>query len=140
MLTVTQCVARWSGQAIHYPSVRHSSSHHNLPLLTVPQGLEFPYATALLSDQTIQVHNIESQEVVQSVPAPPLPSPNEASLSALLSAERRALAMSPNGFFVPSQQRPEKLWLKNVNILNRNAKPGGREADPIKNGEEHIVR
>ncbi|KAH9962293.1 hypothetical protein BGW80DRAFT_1448479 [Lactifluus volemus] len=86
--------------------------------------LEFPYATALLSDQTIQVHNVESQEVVQSVPAPPLPSANEASLSALLSGERRALAMCPNGFFVPSQKQPEKLRLKNINVLDRNAKPG----------------
>jgi hypothetical protein len=50
------------------------------------------YVTALLQDQTIVVHNVESQEVVQTVPAPPLPSPGETSLMALLGAGR-ALAM-----------------------------------------------
>jgi len=49
---------------------------------------------------------------------------------ALLGAERRALAMSPNGFFVPSQRQSEKLTLKKVNLLSRNAKPGGREVVP----------
>ncbi|KAI0252536.1 hypothetical protein BJV78DRAFT_1201303 [Lactifluus subvellereus] len=100
---------------------------------------DYPYVTALLPDQTIQVHNIESQELTQVVPAPPLPSPEETSLSALLGAERRALAISVNGFFVPSQQQPEKLRLKKVNLLSRNAKPGGREVIPtlpIENGED----
>ncbi|KAI0279038.1 hypothetical protein BGY98DRAFT_1096408 [Russula aff. rugulosa BPL654] len=94
-------------------------------------SLEYPYVTALLQDQTIVVHNVESQEVVQTVPAPPLPSPSETSLLALLGAERRALAMSPNGFFVPSQRQSEKLTLKRVNLLSRNAKPGGREVVPM---------
>jgi len=93
-------------------------------------ALEYPYVTALLQDQTIVVHNVESQEVVQTVPAPPLPSPNETSLMALLGAERRALAMSSNGFLVPSQRQSEKLTLKKVNLLSRNAKPGGREVVP----------
>jgi hypothetical protein len=94
-------------------------------------ALEYPYVTALLQDQTIVVHNVESQEVVQTVPAPPLPSPSETSLMALLGAERRALAMSSNGFFVPTQQQSDKLTLKKVNLLSRNAKPGGREVVPM---------
>jgi hypothetical protein len=93
-------------------------------------ALEYPHVTALLQDQTIVVHNIESQEVVQTIPAPPLPSPSETSLMALLGAERRALAMCSNGFFVPSQRQSEKLALKKVNLLSRNAKPGGREVVP----------
>jgi hypothetical protein len=92
-------------------------------------ALEYPYVTALLPDQTIEVHNVESQEIVQTVPAPPLPSPNETSLAALLGEERRALSMSSNGFLVPSRQS-EKLALKKVNLLSRNAKPGGREVVP----------
>jgi hypothetical protein len=94
-------------------------------------ALEYPYVTALLQDQTIVVHSVESQEVVQTVLAPPLPSPSETSLMALLGAERRALAMSSNGFFVPTQQQSEKLTLKKVNLLSRNAKPGGREVVPM---------
>jgi hypothetical protein len=42
-------------------------------------GLEYPYVMALLSDETIQVHNVESQEIAPEVLAPPLPSPNETS-------------------------------------------------------------
>jgi hypothetical protein len=49
---------------------------------------------------------------------------------ALIGAERRALAMSSNGFFVPSQRQSEKLIMKKVNLLSRNAKPGGREVVP----------
>ncbi|KAI9449700.1 hypothetical protein F5148DRAFT_1353251 [Russula earlei] len=92
--------------------------------------LEYPYVTALLSDQTIQVHNVESQEIVQEVPAPPLPSANEASLKVLLAAERRALTMSPSGFLVPWQQQPDKQRLVKVNLLGRCAEPGGREVIP----------
>ncbi|KAI9438733.1 hypothetical protein H4582DRAFT_2057353 [Lactarius indigo] len=91
---------------------------------------EYPHVTALLPDQTIQVHDIESQEIAQVLPPPPLPSLNEVSPSVLLGAERRALATSSNGFLVPLQQRPERLVLKKVNLLSRNAKPGGREVVP----------
>jgi len=94
-------------------------------------SLEYPHVTALLQDQTIVVHNVDSQEIVQTIPAPPLPSPSETSLMALLGAERRALVMSPNGFFVPSQWQSEKLSLKKFNLLSRNAKPGGREVVPM---------
>jgi hypothetical protein len=92
--------------------------------------MEYPYVTALLPDQSIVVHNVESQEVVQEVPVDPLPLPDETSLAAMLGAERRALAMSTNGFLVPSKGQPEKLRLKQVNLLSRNAKPGGREVVP----------
>ena len=98
--------------------------------LTVLTGMEYPYVTALLQDQTILVHSVESQDIVQEIPPDPLPVSNEADLAAMLGAERRALAMSSNGFLVPSQGQPEKLRLRQVNFLNRNAKPGGREVVP----------
>ena len=62
-------------------------------------ALEYPHVTALLQDQTIVIHNVESQKVVQTVPAPPLPSSSETSFMALLGTPCRALAMSSNGFF-----------------------------------------
>ena len=99
-------------------------------LIVVCPGLDYPYVTALLPDQSIQVHDIESQEIAQVVPPPPPPSLNAMSPAALLSAERRALAMSSSGFLVPLQQRPEKLVLTKVNLLSRNAEPGGREVVP----------
>jgi hypothetical protein len=127
---VTRCAARWSGRVTHSPFVRPLSLSPHVFAADHVTALEYPYVTALLQDQTIVVHNVESQEVVQTVPAPPLPSPSETSLMALLGAERRALAMSSNGFFVPSQRQSEKLTFKKVNLLSRNAKPGGREVVP----------
>ena len=114
----------------HPLSVCSSSLSPHLFATDCVTALEYPYVTALLPDQTIEVHSVESQEIVQTVPAPPLPLPNESSLAALLGAERRSLAMSSNGFLVPSQQQSEKLTLKKVNLLSRNAKPGGREVVP----------
>jgi hypothetical protein len=73
----TQCAARYSGRTIHLsigspsPLTSFASNYAT--------GLEYPYIMALLRDQTIQVHNIESQEIAQEVLAPPLPSPNETS-------------------------------------------------------------
>jgi hypothetical protein len=98
--------------------------------------MEYPYVTALLPDQSIVVHNVESQKVVQEVPADPLPLPDETSLAAMLGAERRALAMSTNGFLVPSKGQPEKLRLKQINLLSRDAKPGGREVVPTMPAED----
>jgi hypothetical protein len=118
---------QWSS---HPLSVCSSSLSPHVFAADYVTALEYPYVTALLQDQTIVVHNVESQEVVQTVPAPPLPSPSETSLMALLGAERRALAMSSNGFFVPTQRQSEKLTSKKVNLLSRNAKPGGREVVP----------
>jgi len=98
--------------------------------------LDYPYVTALLPDQSIQVHDIESQELSQVLPPPPPPSLNATSPSALLSAERRALATSSTGFLVPLQHRPEKLVLKKINLLSRTAKPGGREVVPAEVTED----
>ena len=55
---------------------------------------------------------------------------NGAPLVAILGEERRALAMSSNGFLVPLQGPPEKPWLRHVNLLSRNSRPGGREVVP----------
>lgn len=127
---MTQSVARCSGRVTHFLFVRPLSLSPRVFVADHAAALEYPYVTALLQDQTIVVHNVESQELVQTVPAPPLPSPSETSLMALLGAERRALAMSSNGFFVPSQRQSEKLTSKKVDLLSRNAKPGGREVAP----------
>jgi hypothetical protein len=136
--TVTRCAARCSGRVTQTLFVRPLSFPSHVLAADHVTALEYPYVTALLQDQTIVVHEVESQEVVQTVPAPPLPSPSETSLMALLGAERRALATSSNGFFVPSEQQSEKLALRKVNLLNRNAKPGGREVVPTRSvgGEE----
>ncbi|KAI0320596.1 hypothetical protein OF83DRAFT_557224 [Amylostereum chailletii] len=96
--------------------------------------LDYPNITALLPNQTIEVHNVETQAIVQVVPAPPLPPPTAEPGPELLAGERRALILSADGFLVPSKQQSEKLRLTKVKLLGRKKDPGGR-----KDGEETLV-
>lgn len=82
------------------------------------QGLDYPYITTLLPNQTIEVHNLDTQTIVQVIPAPPLPLPS-ASPTAFLAQERRTLTISLNGFLVPSQEQSEKLRMKKVKLQGR---------------------
>ncbi|KII87649.1 hypothetical protein PLICRDRAFT_92587 [Plicaturopsis crispa FD-325 SS-3] len=66
--------------------------------------LDYPYITTLLPNNTIEIHSIETQAIAQVISAPSLPS-------------RLALSASPNGYFVPSQQRSEKMRLTPVRLL-----------------------
>ncbi|KAI0070843.1 hypothetical protein K474DRAFT_1669669 [Panus rudis PR-1116 ss-1] len=59
--------------------------------------LDYPYIATLLPNNTIEIHNVDTQNIVQVVPAPPG------------SEDRTRLVWSANGFMVPSYQRSEKL-------------------------------
>ncbi|KAF7790537.1 hypothetical protein EIP86_001493 [Pleurotus ostreatoroseus] len=61
-------------------------------------AFDYPHVTSLLSDNTIQIHSIETQAIVQTVPA------SNASADV-----PKVLVSCVNGFFVPSLQRKEKL-------------------------------
>lgn len=80
-------------------------------------ALDYPYITTLLPNETIEIHSIDRLEIVQVIPAP-----TDAHVP-----ERKKLAASTNGFFVPSSQRSEKLRRTAVRLVRREAK--GKEAD-----------
>ncbi|KAI0726524.1 hypothetical protein C8Q72DRAFT_845790 [Fomitopsis betulina] len=80
-------------------------------------SLDYPYITTLLPNETIEIHSIDRLEIVQVIPAP-----TDAHVP-----ERKKLAASTNGFFVPSSQRSEKLRRTAVRLVRREAK--GKEAD-----------
>lgn len=61
-------------------------------------ALDYPYVTTLLPNDTIEIHNIETQSIVQVVPAPPEDT-----------VDRKLLLSCANGFFVPSSQSSDKL-------------------------------
>ncbi|THH03191.1 hypothetical protein EW146_g10492 [Bondarzewia mesenterica] len=88
--------------------------------------LDYPYITTLLPNQTIEIHNVETQTIAQVIAAPPLPSPS-ASPSEFLAQERRTITVSLNGFLVPSQEQSEKLRLKKVKFMQGRTKFVGRE-------------
>ncbi|KAI8974863.1 hypothetical protein BD414DRAFT_497764 [Trametes punicea] len=93
-------------------------------------SLDYPYVTTLLPNNTIEIHSVETQSIVQVIPAPPEGSSSE---------DRKALVACFRGFFIPSTQRREKLRLTPVRLLRsgggeklgRNATPEDRRADTL---------
>ncbi|KAI0685110.1 hypothetical protein BC835DRAFT_1458657 [Cytidiella melzeri] len=79
---------------------------------THPKAVAFdhPHVMALMTDDSIQIHNIDSQELVQKVPAPSI-------------IDRTALFSTGSAFFVPSVQRSTKLRPTSVPLLRTAAAP-----------------
>jgi vacuolar protein sorting-associated protein 3 len=66
------------------------------PLMSSPSGFDFPYITTLLPNDTIEIHSVETQAIVQVIPASPSDSPTPHSQ---LGPLRLAAALS--GYLVP---------------------------------------
>ena len=97
------------------------------------KGLDFPYVITLLPNNTIEIHSVETQEIVQVIGAPPLSpatSPSHVrknsthgrtsstvTSSNLDSSERVKLIASIGGHLVPSTQRLDKLRTVPVRLL-----------------------
>lgn len=78
-----------------------------------------PHVTTLLADGTIEVHNIETQALVQTVPPPSaVPTP-----TIPVPSDRKALLSCPAGFLVPSSERQSKLRLTPVKLRRPDAEP-----------------
>jgi hypothetical protein len=71
-------------------------------------SLDYPYVTTLLPNNTIEIHNVETQTIAQVISAP---------LADDSASERVALAASLGGYLVPSTQRSEKMKLTRVPLL-----------------------
>ena len=96
-------------------------------------GLDYPYVISLLPNNTIEIHSVETQEIVQVIGAPlvsPASSPSPArknrahgrtsstvSSGNLDSSERVKLVASIGGHLVPSTQRLDKLRTVPVRLL-----------------------
>ncbi|KAJ8082934.1 hypothetical protein PM082_008792 [Marasmius tenuissimus] len=68
---------------------------------------DYPYITTLLPNNTIEIHNVETQNIVQVVSAPAEDVPGE----------RDLLAASTAGYLVPSTQRSAKMRTVAVPLL-----------------------
>ncbi|KAJ7792918.1 hypothetical protein B0H14DRAFT_3094085 [Mycena olivaceomarginata] len=69
---------------------------------------DYPYVAALLPNRTIEIHSIETQAIVQVLPAP------------LDDAEPRvALVAALSGYLVPSTQKSEKMRKVPVGLLRQ---------------------
>ncbi|KAK2463814.1 hypothetical protein APHAL10511_004119 [Amanita phalloides] len=79
--------------------------------------LDYPHVVSLLPNQTVEVHNIETQSIVQVVGTPT--EDTEESDNHGIVPERTALVASIHGYLVPSTQGSEKMQLTRV-PLRRN--------------------
>ncbi|KAL0067489.1 hypothetical protein AAF712_005479 [Marasmius tenuissimus] len=68
---------------------------------------DYPYITTLLPNNTIEIHNVETQNIVQVVSAP----------AEDVSGERDLLAASTAGYLVPSTQRSAKMRTVAIPLL-----------------------
>ncbi|KAI5122616.1 hypothetical protein M0805_008706 [Coniferiporia weirii] len=81
--------------------------------------VDYPYVAALLSNRTIEIHSIETQAIVQVIPAP-------------TASEPFALLPSHAGYFVPTTQKTSKLKLVTVRLDNELPVSDFPPAPPLK--------
>ncbi|KAF8813154.1 hypothetical protein BYT27DRAFT_7271330 [Phlegmacium glaucopus] len=98
--------------------------------------LDYPYITSLLPNNTIEIHSVETQAIVQVIGAPPLsPATSPKTTSPVRrttahsrasstvsggnvdSSERMNLVASIGGYLVPSTQRSDKMRTVPVKLL-----------------------
>ncbi|TFK48940.1 hypothetical protein OE88DRAFT_1663216 [Heliocybe sulcata] len=92
--------------------------------------IDYPYITTLLPNGSIEIHSIETQAIVQVIPAEPTtptPSPRLATFPVEF-AIRKNLVACANRYFVPSTKRSEKMKTTRVRLL-RNTMINANEMD-----------
>jgi len=76
--------------------------------------LDYPYIAALLPNETVEIHNIDTQEIVQVIGAPSNLTPQDRNQ---ILRFRHGLISSLNGYLVPSTQKSEKMKMQQVKLL-----------------------
>ncbi|KAG9221772.1 hypothetical protein CCMSSC00406_0006715 [Pleurotus cornucopiae] len=71
--------------------------------------LDYPYVASLLPNDTIEIHNVDTQSIAQVIPAPSDSSPTLHPWLKLISCS--------NGYLVPSAQRSDKMGLTSVRLF-----------------------
>ena len=79
-------------------------------------GFDYPYITALLPNDTIEIHSLETQTIMQVVPAPAISPPTSPSEHGQF-ANKSNLIACLNGYMVPSIERSNKMRLKSVPLF-----------------------
>lgn len=101
-----------------------SSPFLYVEVTSLRSGLDYPYVLALMRNKTIEVHNVETQNIVQVVspatstaPASPSSSPQRSSSSPKPTVlEPRRANICPAGFVVPASQGTDSLRLVSVTL------------------------
>lgn len=81
-------------------------------------GFDYPYIFALLPNKTIEIHSLETQEIVQVVSAPSMSRPTSPTGRVQL-ADRLGLVASLNGYMVPSNERSDKMRMTSVPLFRQ---------------------
>ena len=107
LATVNLSVEQWNGPATHYPSVSIPVSYGRTMSNILNVGVDYPYITTLLPDNSILIHNLDGQTLVQTIPAGPA------------EEHKRKFVRTFNGFLVPSLQESKKLQKVAVPLRRR---------------------
>lgn len=84
--------------------------------MTMLSGLDYPYIATLLPNNMIEIHSVETQAIVQVVPAfPSSPSTSPALRGPMV--QQLHLAASLSGYLVPSTQRSDKMRMTSVPLV-----------------------
>ncbi|CCM06015.1 uncharacterized protein FIBRA_08259 [Fibroporia radiculosa] len=84
-------------------------------------GLDYPYITALLPNGTVDIHNIETQAIMQVLSAPA----NSPMVGVSTVEDRKGLVACASGFLMPSSQRSDKLRRTAVRLVRRGGERAG---------------
>ncbi|EKM50146.1 uncharacterized protein PHACADRAFT_178770 [Phanerochaete carnosa HHB-10118-sp] len=99
----------------------------------VSVAFDDPHITTLLSDGTVEIHNIETQALVQTVP----PSSSALTPAVPIPTDRTALLACSADFVVPSTERQTKLRPTPVKLRPPEARPEpAPEVAPVTQPEE----
>jgi hypothetical protein len=98
-------------------------------------GLDYPYITTLLSNNTIEVHSVESQSIVQVI-STPYSAPASPALHTRVT-QMIHLVSCLNGYLVPSSQRSDKMRLAPVRLIRQDGpkSEGMEDAEPVDTAE-----
>ena len=124
----------------HPEAVCEFSLVHQLhEIFIIHLGLDYPHVTTLLPNGTIEIHNIETQALVQVIGAPvtsPTPTPRVSSPTVghhkcassasvqpvtVNPGQRIGMAASLGGYLVPSTQRSDRMQKATVKLRRQTA-------------------
>ena len=101
----------WTGYPKAVCKPIHSFSLWGNVFISCIQGLDYPYITSLLPDETIEVHSIETQSMMQVIQAP-----------TQSDAAPLSLTTSLHGYLVPSTEKSRKMEKVKIRLFRSSMK------------------
>ncbi|THH31063.1 hypothetical protein EUX98_g3126 [Antrodiella citrinella] len=116
-------ILSWTGQATIgiFITVEGDPVRGTLEWPTYPESitLDYPFIIAVLPNQTVDIHNIETQSLIQSILAPS----SSPTSSPPITSDRKRVIWTAGGFLVPSSQGSSNLKMVPVPLIRKKKAP-----------------